>query len=168
MDEIIRQGSLYSFHLGFIVCKKVYALTEQFLHFPFRPILGYRMNFHARQWILNLKLKQPEYRSYKYMSPIRMLLSSAIFFLKRISHERETFLILYFACSIEFFNLKHSLSWQTQDTSKLFPTTVWRRGLVVDTWLWDQEVPGSSLGCARLCLYMHFLTPLMCKTSTRL
>ena len=29
---------------------------------------------------------------------------------------------------------------------------LWRRGLVVDTWLWDQEVPGSSPGCARSTL----------------
>ena len=26
--------------------------------------------------------------------------------------------------------------------------TLWRRDLVVDTWLWGQEVPGSSPGCA--------------------
>ena len=29
---------------------------------------------------------------------------------------------------------------------------LWRRGLVGDTWLWDQEVPGSSPGCARSTL----------------
>ena len=29
---------------------------------------------------------------------------------------------------------------------------LWRRGLVIDTWLWDQEVPGSSTGCATLKL----------------
>ena len=40
---------------------------------------------------------------------------------------------------------------------------MWRCGLVVDTWLGDQEVSGSSPGCARStlekALYMHFLTP---------
>ena len=29
---------------------------------------------------------------------------------------------------------------------------MWHRGLVVGTWLWDQEVVGSSPGCARLTL----------------
>ena len=29
---------------------------------------------------------------------------------------------------------------------------LWRRGLLVDTWLRDQKVPGSSPGCARLTL----------------
>ena len=27
---------------------------------------------------------------------------------------------------------------------------LWRRGQVVDTWLWDQEVPGLSPGCKEL------------------
>ena len=52
---------------------------------------------------------------------------------------------------------------------------LWRRGLVVDTWLRDQKVPGSSPGCARSTLSPWkrlftciFQTPLMCKTSTRL
>ena len=52
---------------------------------------------------------------------------------------------------------------------------VWRCGLVVDTWLRDQKVPGSSPGYARPTLSPWerlftciFLTPLMCKTSTRL
>ena len=31
-------------------------------------------------------------------------------------------------------------------------TSVWRWGLVVDTWLQDQEVSGSSPGCARSTL----------------
>ena len=34
----------------------------------------------------------------------------------------------------------------------MFLLSLWRRGLVVDTWLWDQEVPGSSFGCARSTL----------------
>ena len=29
---------------------------------------------------------------------------------------------------------------------------VWRRGLVVDPWLWEKEVWGSSPGCARSML----------------
>ena len=51
----------------------------------------------------------------------------------------------------------------------------WRCGLVVDTWLRDHEVPGSSPGYARSTLSPWerlftciFLTPLMCKMSTRL
>ena len=31
-------------------------------------------------------------------------------------------------------------------------TKLWRCGLVMDTWLQDQEVPGSSPGCARSML----------------
>ena len=52
---------------------------------------------------------------------------------------------------------------------------MWRCGLVVDTWFWDQKVPGSSPALCQVdveplwkAFYMHFLTPLMCKTSTRL
>ena len=36
-----------------------------------------------------------------------------------------------------------------QDNHNTSYCIFWRQGLVVDTWLWDQEVPGSSPGCAR-------------------
>ena len=29
---------------------------------------------------------------------------------------------------------------------------LWRGGLMIDTWLWDQDVRGLSTGCARLVL----------------
>ena len=32
---------------------------------------------------------------------------------------------------------------------------MWRCGLVVDTWLWDQKVSGSSPGCARSTLSLR-------------
>ena len=46
----------------------------------------------------------------------------------------------------------------------------WRCGLVVDTWIRNQKVPGSSPGYARSTLspWERLFTPLMCKTSTRL
>ena len=46
-----------------------------------------------------------------------------------------------------------------------YSSVVWRCGLVVDTWLRDQKLSGSSPGYARStlslgkALYMHFLTP---------
>ena len=76
--------------------------------------------------------------------------------------------------------------------------SVWRCGLVVDTWFRDQKVPGSSPGCARWTLsswkrlftcissphslpnhssccnclgkaiYLHFLSTPVCKMGTRL
>ena len=71
----------------------------------------------------------------------------------------------------------YSYYWSTVSggTSRNFVVNLWRRGLVVDIWLWDQKVPNSSPGYARLTLSSWerlftciFLTPLMCKTSTRL